>query len=235
MMVGRKRLYAPKPVRKLAKRSKYSAPVYGISSFTSRGPRFGAPLGPVLKTKFRIAGCSQLNGGAAGAIATLACAPNSLNDPFYTLGTGQPRGYDQLTALYGRYRVKSCKVNIKFLNSNASTLGPFVCGFSVTDTTTAPTSFKDVIECGYSVWDAQIGDYSGKSDLSMFIDMAKFKGRPITDDEMGANVGSDPVDLCVLHLFVQAASNAIDLGAVDVLITMDFEAELFDPIVVAAS
>ena len=166
----------------------------------------------------------QLDGGAAGAIAVATLYGNSLFDPFGTAGAGQPRGYDQLTPLYAKYRVRSCKVNVKFLASSttaAAMAGSAIVGVFATDQATAPTSFRDGIECGYCVWDGMSNDQSAKSDLTLSIDMAKFKGRPVTDDEMAADIAANPADLCYIHVFIQSTSS-VDLNAISALITMDF-------------
>jgi len=49
---------------------------------------------------------------AAGNQATYVYRLNSVFDPDFTGVGGQPAGFDQLKALYGRYRVMACKVRI---------------------------------------------------------------------------------------------------------------------------
>lgn len=222
-----------------SKRSWVVAPARGIRSFTSTGPRVGAPLSAVLKAKFRVNGSTQLNPGAGGAIATVSLLANSLNDPFGSISVFQPRGYDQLAGtLYAKYRVRKATVNIQFcqVSTTATAMaGAAVVGFQFTDSASAPSAARDAIEQGYCVWKGLSNDQSANANLTMVVDMAKFKGRPVTDDEMSANYNADPADICYCHVFMQALDGTLDLNPMFALITIDFEADLFDPINVAAS
>jgi len=241
-MPGKKRVsyanmaqYASSLKRK-PKTSKKAA-VTAHRSFALAGPRIGAPLPTVLKTNFRISKQFQLNGGAAGAIAVGSIFLNSLYDPFQTLGSEQPRGFDQLCGtLYQRYRVKKAKVNVVFCAAGALAAGNGqIQGFQITDTQGAPTTFRDAVEQGYCVWALSAGDPGTINDMTQTVDVSKFSGRSYKDDENAADSANNPGNPIVCHVFVQALDSSIDLQIVNVLVTIDFEAELFDPINVAAS
>ena len=61
---------------------------------------------------------SALTPGAA--VASYVFRGNSLYDPDYT-GTGhQPRYYDQLTPIYGRYKVLSSAITVEMINGAAN-------------------------------------------------------------------------------------------------------------------
>lgn len=225
-----------KALSKEAKKYRTAA-LYSGRNFAVKGPRIGAPLATVLKANFRACKTFQLNGGAAGAIAVGTLFVNSLFDPFQTLGAEQPRGFDQLCGtLYQRYRVKKCKINVQFVASGALAAGNGqVQGFQITDTQSASTSFRDAIEQGYCSWAVSSGDPAIVNVLTQVVDVSKFSGRSYKDDENSADSSNNPGNPIVCHIFVQALDATIDLAVMNVLVTLDFETELFDPINVAAS
>lgn len=236
----KKRSYACKPKTRTSYKKRKTNPsgVVATRSFAAYGKRLGNPLGPIIKGSFRLAANGTINGGASGAIATFTLLLNSLFDPFGSSGTDQPRGFDQLSPLYGKYRVRANYLTLKFANNTANTAalgGASIVGMYVSDTSTAPTTSRDAIENGYCVWDLLPSGAEAKTTLTLKVDMAKFKGRPVTDDEMGAAVNANPADLCYLHIFVIAADGSTDLNPHAYQFTSDFYADLFDPVTVAAS
>jgi len=56
----------------------------------------------------------------AGSVGSYVYAGNNLFDPNTTGAGGQPQGYDQWTAFYQRYRVRSCKIVATFIEGGAS-------------------------------------------------------------------------------------------------------------------
>lgn len=236
----KRRVYGPKQAGKVAKvlkRYKRSSPAYGVRSFTAQGPRIGAPLGPVLRSTFRVAGNFIANPTALGTIYTQTFQVNNLFDPTAAIGADQPRGYDQLALLYQKYRVRSCKFNLQASN-NASTVtsaGSFVIGFQFTDSSTAPTTYRDAVEQGYCVWKLCPAGLDSMVNLSMNLDVAKFKGKNIMDDELSALTSAGPADIVYCHMFIQALDSSADLGNIAVLYCLDFVADMFQPINVAAS
>lgn len=58
--------------------------------------------------------------GAAGLGADQVYRANSLFDPDFTGVGDQPMGFDQWTALFGVFRVESCRYSVTFTNANTS-------------------------------------------------------------------------------------------------------------------
>lgn len=224
------------PLASKAKRYK-AAPARVSRPLGTSGARVGAPLPAVLKTNFRVSGMFDANPGAAGAMYTQTFKLNSLFDPCGTIGSDQPRGFDQLAALYESYRVKSIRLNCQTSNqSNTLTAsGSYVVGFQFTESSVAPAGQRDAVEQGYCIWKLVGNGQDSGSDLTMSLDMTKFKGRSYKDDANSASTTADPADLVYAHFFIQAVNNLIDLPAIAFHFTLDQEAELFQPINVAAS
>ncbi len=66
---------------------------------------------------------------------------NSLYDPEFAVGGNQPVGYDQLSALYYRYRVLGSRCRVRFVPSTASTTPFFACLYptNLSTTLSSPT------------------------------------------------------------------------------------------------
>lgn len=212
--------------------------VVGLRPSNLQGGRLGAPLSPILKTRFRVVDSGGLNGGAAGAIATGTYQLNNLFDPTAAIGANQPRGFDQLALLYGKYRVRYAKINMQVVNSAttaAAMASSVIVGIMITNSATAPTNFREAIEHGYCVWECLPCSQDAKSNLTEGVDVAKFKQRNIEDDELTAVVTGAPSDLLYAHCFVQAIDQTTDLNLMGYVVTIDFWSDMLEPITVAAS
>lgn len=132
---------------------------------------------------------------------------NSCFDPDFT-GTGeQPVGYDQWSSFYNRYRVHASKIDVKFIVTNTTTPDNAI-GVSVTPSsqTNAIGIFEDYIGNTYSKWDV-LGPNTGtsKSDLSNYISISKFQGKPGVkyDDVNSALIDGNPGRQSFWHIFAQ--------------------------------
>lgn len=63
-------------------------------------------------------------------------------DPDNALGGSQPTYWDQLAAVYGRYRVNGSKITAIFSRSTTvlGNVGPYICGISCSDATSLPST-----------------------------------------------------------------------------------------------
>jgi len=98
-------------------------------------------------TKLNYSELGALNYGGAGAAATYQFRMNSLYDADYTGGGHQPYGFDQLAALYNKYRVYGCKWVVTWSNQS-STYWFDVCTF-MRPTADLPTTIQDCLELPY--------------------------------------------------------------------------------------
>jgi len=123
----------------------------GISSRGSKGgvwsiPRYLSPyavdaiLPDKKKVKLIYSEQTDLAVGAGDTYNSFKINLNSLFDPNATIGLGhQPRGFDQLAALYNKYVVTSCRIEITPLNKNYTDLVPVKYTlFASTDATFNP-------------------------------------------------------------------------------------------------
>lgn len=89
-------------------------------------PSYGNILSKRLLANMKMNTLASLN-PAAGAIATYdVCANFQLDDPTGTGSTDQPRGYDQLLALYGTWTIIGSRIKVRFIVNPSATVTPMV-------------------------------------------------------------------------------------------------------------
>lgn len=175
----------------------------------SRPRRVPLPLGgfPDRKiVKLKYAELITLNPNAAeSAVPTMNhFRANSLYDPNQS-GTGhQPRGFDELAAIYDHYTVIGSKLKVTFENDvdiAALTAGQY-CFAMLQDTTSAPGTLVDLLEEGSrnQVAYRQRNTTTGRSiTLTRTYSPHKFFGIPKKDSVVSnalhtPNVGSNPAE-----------------------------------------
>jgi len=67
---------------------------------------------------------------------------NSVFDPNWAIGGGQPTYFDQLATVYDRYIVNGAKISATFSRSTATAagIGPYLCGIQMSDQATLPST-----------------------------------------------------------------------------------------------
>lgn len=101
-----------------------------------------------LSTKLKYVYYGNLDsGGGTGAVAQ-AFRLNSVYDPDRTGVGNQPRGFDQMAAFYGRYRVDRCSGSIQYTLSSKTTFPSIPVGMTLNATNVdgSPATFLDAAE-----------------------------------------------------------------------------------------
>jgi len=160
---------------------------------------------------------------------------NSLYDPNYTITGHQPMGYDQLSTLWNRYRVDRVKVEVSAWCSSATATGQVVLWPSndlmtlaaVNDLKEQPLAQTFSVPGGGEVVNRTFYYYP-------YIIMGVTKEAYASDDRHSAAIGSNPTELCALHvaatLFDGTLSNLIGVNFV-----LTYECTWFDPFSVGGS
>jgi len=151
---------------------------------------------------------------------------NSLYDPNRT-GTGhQPYGFDQLAALYNRYRVIACGWRLTAPSSVGTVqLGSLPANEVLTLATFA--ELKENPRARYAVQHVggNVQIVSGKCYIpSLF---GRSKAQYMADDRYQATVATDPAELAILN--IQASNNGgVGLSGQIVNVIMEYTVEFFD-------
>lgn len=199
----RQGLYQGKRQRKLKRRSPYggrsktgSVVRAGRVTGLSRSD-FGFP--DLLKTKLHYCDVVQLT-ASAGSPGLWQFRMNSLFDPDFT-GTGhQPQWFDQLAAVYQRYRVLGAKITAKFIpntinSAEVGDTGPYIVGITTkVGSTFAAATYAAILEDGNSINDIVVDKQGGNNlkVLSNTYSPMRDTGLDPYDDTLGALVSANP-------------------------------------------
>ncbi len=162
---------------------------------------------------------------------------NSIFDPNAAVGGTQPYGYDQVAALYNRYRVLKTRWKIVFAASTAgyaATVVPINGALSstVSDLTTL-TSSAMVPFAKYFTYSvgAKPPVTSGSMNLNVLGGVARVEY--LTDDRFEAQIGANPAEVISLNIGVYNPSG----GTITIayFVELWYEVDLHDPISLAAS
>jgi hypothetical protein len=152
----------------------------------------------------------------AGTLASYVFSANGLYDPNITGSGHQPKGWDQLIALYDHAIVESARIDVKFAPPDNA----LICGVNVSGTTSVTyTSAADYLELPHCKWDmtgivSTYGKYHAIS-LHNEVDIARFLGvDDLTDGREFATANDgNPNEDVAFHIWAQSASGG-DPGAV---------------------
>lgn len=127
---------------------------------------------------------------------------NGLHDPDITGIGHQPRGFDELIALYDHYVVIGCEVELLLANTQVNQAA--LCVATIRDNNIAVTSLSDQLEATnrQTIQLAPEGTGGSTRRMHFRINPNKFLGRskPLADPDLKGNAASNPQEGCFLHL-----------------------------------
>ena len=158
---------------------------------------------------------------------------NSLFDPDRTATGHQPYGFDQISALYNRYRVYGCSYVVQGYQAN----NPIRVGVVASNGIAAVTNMASLIELPRSKFITQIpGGPAAK--VTGYVDMASLTGRTkaqyMADDVYAGTALTDPSELLILNIRASTLSDTLVDGCA-ITVTLQFHCEWYDPIVFGTS
>lgn len=154
---------------------------------------------------------------------------NSLFDPDFSGGGHQPYGFDQLAALYNRYRVISCgyRIQLAVVGTGPSIM---LTAMPSNQNVTAGTGseIRENPRAKYIVQNpgASAVVLSNKVYIPSLV--GRNKAQYMADDRYQSLVTSSPNEDAYLNIQTFAPSTDLPLGSVAVQIVMEFTAEFFD-------
>lgn len=226
-VAGKKRQMYRAKRRQSAKRMKKNISTVG---------RYLGPLLPKVKSNLLYATTLDLNPGVGGLAAVHVFSANGLYDPDITGVGHQPRGFDQLIALYDHYVVIAAKLTWKFGTTNASVYDQIAC-ISVQDDTTGSSNLLDNTERAVSCIEVMPAGASGDTkSLMLGVNPAAFLGRskPLSDPQLKGSSSANPTEGAFFHLAV-APMQAVDAATVNSYVIIEYTAIFIEPKAVASS
>lgn len=194
----------------------------------------GHPFGRKMYTKLKYNEAVTISAAAVAGFATgYQYRLNSLYDPNLSGVGHQPRGYDELMAIFEKYTVVNAKITATFIQD---TTVPSVCGIRLADgTTSILTDKKTAIENGGCRW-KYMGSANGgqaRTTVSWNVNMKKHKNLKsiVGNDDYTLNATSSPAneDQVLAEIFVAPVSSADSHGRVLVDVTIEYAGVFTEP------
>lgn len=197
------------------------------------------PLPHKLRARLILGNQTNLAMNALDSIESFIFRANGMSSPYVTSGpSGQPRGYDQLTALYDHWTVIGSKITCWV--SNNSSDRTFLACLRVSDTTTLGGYRSPLEDRGTSFARVPLRSGGGFAKVTKSVNPAKFlgisKGAVVSNSLLRGASGTDPEEQCFFHLDI--LTNDADAGAatnVHVIWRIEYEVIFTEPKLVAAS
>lgn len=178
-----------------------------------------------------------INAVSAGALGITPIQLNSCDDPFTSVGAGQPLGYDQWKALYKSAFVVASKVTVRAHNNGSVAVIIGLTPTKVPQGTTALTSYEHYMENPSTKsrilsQDLDHTVFSHAVSVKRFLSLSKIRD----DDNSRIDLVNEtpPTRTAYWHLWAQAldATGTID---VDIVAQVDYTIVLTDPIIPSRS
>lgn len=195
------------------------------------------PIGGVWK-KLRYFGSYTV----APPLYNLACTgqtygANNMYDPDFT-GTGhQPRGFDQLSALYSFFTVTNATLTVEFTWDGVPVAGRgAMCALAVKNNGTL-SSMDTYIEMGNCKYKMLPPDPSAKVKLQKKVNIAKFLGIRdlLSEHDCRGSSLAPPSEIVFVHAAVSGLAGATNPANVRITATIDQFAKFTEPLYLGAS
>lgn len=194
----------------------------------ARGLR--APVPFTLITKMLYHERVNLTPDAIGASGVHVFSANGTYDPNITGIGHQPRGFDQMMALYDHNVVIYSKCRVDFASATVgANINPGICSISVRDFTTTGTNAVDYIELSNTVWKMNNpADQPVK--LQMSINPNKYLGRtsPLSDSQLKNSDSGNCVEQCYWHVAYHYGSG-LQPSAIAASVTIEYTVVFLEP------
>jgi hypothetical protein len=193
------------------------------------------PLPHKLKAHLKYVTYATLAAGVTPGVNVYSA--NGCYDPDITGAGHQPRGFDQLIALYDHYVVTKSHIKAEFTNTS----GSCVCGIQLQSSSTAQSDYVDYAEqarCEFSIAPYVITSGAVERTRVHTLPFAaqEFMGipDPVTSTKLQGGVSANPTDQAFFHVFMQALDGSTG-AANNVLVSIEYEVVFIEPVPVASS
>lgn len=184
-------------------------------------------------TKLRYCQTVSVN-PSAGAVTAYSFRANSLFDSDQS-GTGhQAQGFDRWAGVYNHYLVYKARMRATFHPVNAG-VASSIFGIRLDDDGSSSSLLAtDYVESGGSCYKIQPDNYTIQHPhtLTKWFDAKKWFGvKDMADNkqDLGAQVTTNPSDVCSFVLFVGPADESTDMGAWQITVLIDYFVEFTEP------
>ncbi len=187
--------------------------------------------------------CMKYNDVYQPSVTTLAGSQavyrlNSIFDPDASVGGHQPYGYDQMAALYNRYRVLKARWHIEFGTSTQTyNIVVVPVNGSLATAITNDTTFETACEMPFARTYTQGGSGAPTTVAVGGMALNKLNGVTTTeylgDDRFEAQIGANPAEVMQLYvgIFNPTGSTVVPF----ISLTLSYDVDLHDPLPLVGS
>lgn len=205
-----------------------------VVNLPSKRTRAKVPSGPfpaVYITKMRYVDTITMDPTSAesGGYVYHQFRANSIYDPDLTGVGHQPRGRDEMSALYLKYCVIGSKITVKFLSRD--NLYGLVTAVDLTNDTQVPfIDIQDILE-QQSVKTRVLGKESSMVVMRKGFSAKKFfaAASVLNEDTLTALYGSNPARVACYNIYAGTAVDGQDSGSCEAVVTIDYIVASFEP------
>lgn len=238
-------------VRSLATTNRRRAAAVKLRRLNANDPlsatsRFGSLLGKSLHCRLRYGDSNVTLSPNAAIASNYIFSANDVYNPDRSQTGHQPRGFDQLMALYDHFIVRGARISVTFSPQNSgrwnnSTTGntspstsayvwPYIVGIKISDDVTPSNTHIDLLESRYTTYTSMTNVSDGKK-LEMNVNPLTFLGYPkkSSDDALKGGVASSPSEGCFFHVFSLLPDANDGTASIRATVTIDYYVEFIEP------
>lgn len=198
--------------------------------------RMRAPLGNRLMTKVKYVDRTiEINPGAV-LMGTHFFSASGITDPDVTGSGHQPRGFDQLMAMYEHYTVIGSKITITFQpTASSSSNQNAVVGIALKNSAVAPGDANEYLEGRNTVYKFISNTTNSGIQpvrLSMTYSPKKFlsNSAPLSDPYLKGNASANPIEESYFVAFADNVDNSTDLNAIQAHVHLEYMVVFHEPL-----
>lgn len=190
------------------------------------------PLPTKLKATLRYYDGPTLNIGAIGSTATHVYSCNGMYDPDISGIGGQPRGFDQLMALYDHFVVIASKITVMLADNVSS--APVLFMLDLKDTQTLDSNTTATMESSFSSYSLHSPAGPVSTLVQTFSPRFLGKSNYLSDPDLKGSASANPDESAYYHVVVSSPSG-VDEAAVYPTVVIEYTAMFIEPKRPAAS
>ena len=189
-----------------------------------------SPVPVKLTTKLRYNQFFEIDPPIGGVAVNIMSANGLYNPSITSILDHQPRGFDQLMAMYDHYVCIGAKIHIEWVPADDADGYSQICGVSVQDNQISKTDIYDYLESGKVDHTTISPRNPQRTAITMTVNPNNFLGRskPLADPELKGSVVSNPTEGCFFHIF-NGPFQGVDPTGLYVNVTIDYTVVLIEP------
>lgn len=201
---------------------------------TYRKKRVSSQLSPMVNrfaTKLKYVDQSiQLDPGIGGTAAVQVFSGNGLYDPNITLTGHQPRGFDQIMAMYDHCVSIGSKIKVTAYNEETNV--SVIFGVAVMDTPNVSADVNDYLESGRVMYKI-ISKISNGDPTTVYARGSPKKilgiSHPLASPELKNSTSSNPTEQFYYHVFVAPQDGSTNAGVTTITAELEYLTVFIEP------